>query len=337
MDRYARQTVLPEIGPVGQAKLLQSTAAVIGCGALGSVSGEILARAGVGHLVLIDRDLVELTNLQRQLLYTERDAEQGLPKAEAMRRHLLEINSEVRITAHTADLNYRNARDLLAGADVLIDGTDNYLARLLVNDLALELEIPWVYGGALGTTGMVMPIIPGRTPCFRCLVPELPAAGQLDTCDLVGVLGGVTAAVASCQATQAMHLLVDPKSVPLQLVEFNLWAGTWRELALPADPTCPACRLGNRDFMQGRHGREAIALCGRDMVQVWPSDAPPPDFAAISRRLAGLGDVEQTRFTLRFSPAHSGQSLTLFADGRALIRGTNDPNLALSIYSRYLG
>ncbi len=337
MDRYARQTVLPELGPVRQAKLRQSTAVVIGCGALGSVSGEILARAGLGNLILIDRDLVELTNLQRQMLYTERDVEQRLPKAEAMRRHLLEINSEIQVTAVTADLNYRNAPELLAGADVLLDGTDNYLARLLINDVALELEIPWVYGGALGTTGMVMPIIPGRTPCFRCMVPELPAAGQLDTCDLVGVLGGVTAAVASFQATQAIHLLVDAATVPLPLVEFNLWTGAWRELALPADPACPACRLGNRDFLQGRHGREAIALCGRDMVQVWPSDGSAPDFAALSRRLAGLGDVEQTRFTLRFSPAHSEQSITLFGDGRALIKGTNDPNLALSIYTRYLG
>lgn len=338
MERYARQVVLPEIGSAGQARLRQTKVAIVGCGALGSAAGEILARAGVGQITLIDRDLVELTNLQRQVLYTEADVGQQLPKAEAMRRHLTEINSSISVTAITADLNYRNARELLAGADLLLDGTDNYLARLLLNDVALELLIPWIYGGALGTTGMVMPIIPGRTPCFRCLVPELPAVGQVDTCDLVGVLGGVTVTVGAVQATEAIHLLVHPESVPLQLLEFNLWSGIWRNLTLPIASDCPACQLGRRDYLQGSHGREATALCGRNMVQVWPADAAPPDFAVLSKKLSRLGgELEQTRFTLRFMPPHSDQVITLFADGRAMIRGTDDPNQALSIYSRYFG
>lgn len=336
-ERYARQMVLPEIGPAGQERLAKAKVAIIGCGALGSAAGEILARAGVGHLVLIDRDVVELSNLQRQLLYTEADASLALPKAEAMEQHLREINSSIQVTPWTVDLNYRNAIQLLAGAQLLIDATDNYLARLLINDAALELGVPWVYGGALGTVGMAMPIIPGKTPCFRCLVPELPAAGQLDTCDLVGVLGGVTVAVAAIQASLALRMLVNSDNVSTDLIEFNLWTCSFRQLAIPEDPECPACKLGRRDYLQGSHSREAAVMCGRDTVQVWPLNDKAPDFASLGEKLTTLGVVQRSRYTLRFLPANSDFEITLFADGRAMIKGTFDPNQALSVYARYFG
>lgn len=337
MSRYVRQTVLREIGAVGQARLAEAKVTIVGCGALGTAAGEILARAGVGRLQLIDRDLVELSNLQRQLLYTEQDAEQALPKAEAMRVHLSLINSSIEVTAVTADLNYRNARQLLSGSDILLDATDNYLARLLINDVALALSIPWVYGGALGTTGMVMPIIPGRTPCFRCLVPNLPPLGQLDTCDLVGVLGSVPVMVAAQQAAHAMHLLIDPDSLVTMLLELDPWRGQWRQLSLPPAPDCPACQGGQLDFLEGAHGREAIALCGRDSVQVWPTDSAEVDLTRVSERLSSLGEVDQTRFTLHFKPQDSPVQITLFPDGRAVVKGTDVPEHALAIYSRYFG
>jgi molybdopterin/thiamine biosynthesis adenylyltransferase len=337
MTRYARQVVLPEIGVRGQAKLAQAQVTVIGCGALGTAAGEILARAGVGRLRLIDRDVVELSNLQRQLLYTEQDAAQGLPKAEAMRTHLLQINSSIEVTAITADLNYRNARDLLSESDILLDATDNFLVRLLINDVALELSIPWVYGGALGTIGMVMPVVPGRTPCFRCLVTDLPPLGQLDTCDLVGVLGSVTVMVAAQQAAHVLHLLVEGESLATGLLEFDPWHGQCRRLNLPADPNCPACQQGRREFLQGAHAREAIALCGRDAVQVWPTQTSQVDLAALAERLSALGKTHFNRFTLRFQPQDSLLQITVFRDGRAVIKGIDVPEQALAIYSRYLG
>jgi adenylyltransferase/sulfurtransferase len=328
---------LPQIGAAGQASLQKATVAIVGCGGLGSAAGEILARAGVGKLILIDRDVVELNNLQRQLLYTEADAQAAIPKAEAMKKHLAEINQLVQVSAHVLDLNYRNAIGLLQDADVIVDGTDNYLARLLLNDVALTADIPWVYGGAIGVTGMVMPVIPGKTPCFRCLLPDMPEAGQVDSCDLVGVLGSVTVGVAALQASTAIRLLLEGRELPGTLLEIDVWNGAFRQLDIPRDPDCPACVHGQRQFLQGVHSREAVALCGRDTAQVWPAEPVAVDFARLGKKLASLGRVEHNRFTLRFFPQEGDLEITLFGDGRAMIKGTTDSNRALSVYSRYFG
>ncbi len=337
-ERYARQVVLPEIGESGQRKLSLATVAIVGAGALGSVAAEILIRAGIGQLSIFDRDLLELSNLQRQFLYTEGDVQAGLPKAQALANHLKQINRIVTVSAQVVDINHRNATALLRGHDLIIDATDNFLVRMLINDVALEQGIPWVYGGALGMTGMVLPIMPDKSACFRCMVPEMPAAGSMDTCDLVGVLGSVTAIVAANQAAEAIKLIVNPEAVRQDLLEFNIWTGKFRTLPLPKDPDCPACGAGSREFLEGRYSREAASLCGRNAVQVQPSEQAFPDFDQLVKRLETAGSAKVNRFTLKFYPTELPDvEFTIFTDGRALIKGTDDVNHALSLYARYMG
>lgn len=337
-ERYARQIVLPEIGESGQQKMSTARVAIVGAGALGSAAAEILTRAGVGNISIFDRDLLELSNLQRQFLYTEADVQAGLPKAQALANHLRQINTSVAVTSQVVDVNFRNAMGLLRGHDLILDATDNYLVRLLINDVALDADIPWVYGGALGMTGMVLPIVPGRSPCFRCMVSDIPAVGSVDTCDLVGVLGSVTAIVAAMQSTEAIKLIVSPQVVRKDLIEFNIWTGRFRTMPVPRDPECPACGLGYREFLRGRYGQEAVSLCGRNSVQVLPSQGGFVGFEQLTHKLQRQGEIRFNRFTMRFRPTALPQvELTVFPDGRAIIKGTEDINYALSLYARYLG
>jgi adenylyltransferase/sulfurtransferase len=333
-ERYSRQTRFTPFGEEGQANLARSTAVVVGCGALGTAQAALLARAGVGRLRLIDRDYVEESNLQRQVLYTEADALAALPKAEAARRHLAEANSEIQMEAVISDLNPGEAEDLLDGADVILDGTDNFESRYLINDYAVREGIPWIYGAAVGSYGIAMPILPGDTACFRCVYPEPPAGAQ-PTCETAGVLGPVTSLIGALQAMEALKILAGRAgSVRRKIFRADLWTGPLREIEMPArDPDCPTC--GRREFpwLDGSY-RAPVSLCGRNAVQIHERRRPL-DLADLAVRLKGVGDVRVNEFALRL---HDGEfEVTFFADGRAIIKGTTEIGVARSVYSRYVG
>jgi len=334
LDRYSRQVRFGPLGLEGQERLAQSTAVIVGCGALGSVHATLLARAGVGTLRLIDRDYVEENNLQRQVLYTEQDAAAAMPKAEAARRHLLAANSAIRIEANIADLNPENAEDLLAGAGVILDGTDNFETRYLINDFAVRENIPWIYGAAVGSYGIAMPVLPGESACFRCIYPEPPSGAQ-PTCETAGVLGPVTSLIGSVQAMEALKVLAGHReSVRRKIFTADLWNGRIRETAQPArDPECPACARRSFPWLDGRY-RPPISLCGRNAVQIHEVRRPV-DLPALAVRLEGLGRVRANEFALRFDD--NSHEITIFADGRAIIKGTTDVSKARAVYSRYLG
>ncbi len=331
-SRFSRQIRFAPLGVEGQARLSGSVAVIIGCGALGTLQAALLARAGVGTLRLIDRDYVEESNLQRQLLYTENDAFEGLPKAEAARRHLLECNSAIQVETHVTDLNPENADELLRG-DVILDGTDNFETRLLINDYAVCHGIPWIYGAAVGSYGIAMPILPGDSACFRCVYSEPPSGAQ-PTCETAGVLGPVTSLIASLQSMEALKILSGRvSSVRRMIFRADLWNGPVRESPMPPrDSSCPACGQRNFEYLNGR--RAPVSLCGRNAVQIHERSRPV-DLIGLAVRLDGLGTVRYNEFALRMiTPEYE---ITVFPDGRAIIKGTTDVGVARSIYSRYVG
>ncbi len=332
-ERYSRQIRFAPFGAEGQANLAASTVVVVGCGALGTVQAGLLARAGVGSIRLIDRDYVEESNLQRQVLYTEADAMQSLPKAEAARRHLLEANSGVQIEAYVSDLNPENVDDLLSGAGVILDATDNFETRLLINDYSVREGVPWIYGAAVGSYGIAMPILPGDFACFRCVYPEPPSGAQ-PTCETAGVLGPVTSLIASIQTMEAMKVLSGRvSSVRRRIFTADLWNGPIRETAMPPrDASCPCCGLREFRYLNGR--RAPVSLCGRNAVQIHER-LRPLDLRELAERLDGLGAVRSNEFALRFS--NGNHEITVFPDGRAIIKGTTDIGVARGIYSRYIG
>jgi adenylyltransferase/sulfurtransferase len=332
-DRYSRQTRFAPFGAEGQENIGRATAAIAGCGALGTVQASLLARAGVGTIRLIDRDYVEESNLQRQLLYTESDAQQALPKAEAARRHLLEANSGIRVEAHVADLNPENAGDLLSGAGVILDGTDNFETRFLINDYSVREGIPWIYGAAVGAYGIAMPILPGDSACFRCVYPEPPSGAQ-PTCETAGVLGPVTSLIATLQTMGAIKILAGRgQSVRRRIFTADLWHGPIRETAMPPrDPDCVCC--GRRDWTWLNGRRAPVSLCGRNAVQIHEF-ARPLDLAALALQLEGLGRIRSNEFALRFTTPD--YDITAFPDGRAIIKGTTDVGVARGVYARYIG
>lgn len=331
-DRYSRQIVFPGIGAAGQERLLTSTAAIVGCGALGSFQAGALARAGVGRLILVDRDYVERSNLQRQWLYDEADVAEALPKAVAAARHLAAINPEVDVIARVADLTPSNIEELLAEAAILLDGTDNFETRYLLNDYAVRRGVPWIYGAAVGSYGLTMPVLPGRTACLECVFPTPPTGAQ-PTCETAGVVNAVTSLIASLQVADALKLLTGGEPAA-RLTTVDVWSGEIRQVRQPApDPECPAC--GRREFhhLEGRR-RPPISLCGRNAVQIHDRDRPL-DLADLAKRLEPLGEVRANEFALRFVIAP--YELTVFPDGRAIVKGTQDPALARSLYARYVG
>jgi adenylyltransferase/sulfurtransferase len=332
-ERFSRQIRFAPLGNQGQENLAAATAVIAGCGALGTVQASLLARAGLGTIRLIDRDYVEESNLQRQLLYTEADACQGLPKAEAARRHLLDANSGIRIETHVSDLNPENADDLLAGAGVILDGTDNFETRLLINDYSVREGIPWIYGAAVASYGIAMPVIPGDSACFRCIYPEPPAGAQ-PTCETAGVLGPVTSLIGSIQAMEAMKILSGRLSaVRRRIFTADLWQGPVRETAMPPrDVDCPCCGKRDFTFLNGR--RAPVSLCGRNAVQIHELRRPL-DLVELAARLNGLGAVRANEFALRFTTGN--HEITVFPDGRAIIKGTTDIGVARGIYSKYIG
>jgi len=353
-DRYQRQMLLPEWGAEGQQRLAAGRVLLVGCGALGSVIADALVRAGVGTLILVDRDVVELTNLHRQILFTEADADELLPKAEAARRRLAEINRDVHVDARVADFNASNARELADGVDVLVDGTDNFHTRLLLNDLSVERRVPYVYGGAVGTTGTLLTVLP-RTPsgdapwesdgeagpCLRCLLGEAPAdAGA--TCDTVGVLGPLAGIVGMHEAVETIKVLLGRfDRIERRMRSIDVWSNTHHAASLSSarDPRCPCCGDRRFDYLNGERGEASVELCGRDAVQVSaPADAKP-DLAELGRRLAALGEVAANPFLLRAELPFQGRSirLSVFADGRAIVQGTTDAAAARAACARFLG
>jgi adenylyltransferase/sulfurtransferase len=342
LERYRKQILFAPIGEAGQRRLRGSGALVVGCGALGSVIAESLVRAGIGLVRIVDRDFVELSNLQRQVLFDEQDAAEQLPKAMAAARRLERINSDVRIEPIVADVNAANVLSLLDGMDVVIDGTDNFEVRFLLNDAALERGTPWINGGVIGGHGQVMTIIPRRTPCLRCLLSEEPDPGSTETCDTAGVLGPAVNVIASLEVVAAFQVLLDPdRAAEPVLTVIDVWEGTWRRLHLGADlperANCPACRQGERLWLHGQRGSRNTVLCGRNAVQISPPQRGELSLEDLERRLAPSGEVRRNPFLLKLLPHGTDYELTIFRDGRAIIRGTEDIPTARTLYARYVG
>lgn len=331
-ERYARQIRFDAFGEEGQEHLLRARVAVVGCGALGSFQAGALARAGVGSLVLVDRDYVEENNLHRQWLYDESDAAQAVPKAIAAARHLNRIASQCAVNAHVSDLTSHNIAELLTGVDLILDGTDNFETRYLVNDFAVANGIPWVYGAAVASYGLTMAVLPGRSACLACVYPAPPESGQ-QTCETAGVLGPITSVIASLQVAAAMKILAagDP---PSTITTVDVWTGTIRQIRAPEpDPNCRACALRRFDYLDQRR-RAPVRLCGRNAVQIHES-THAVDLVSLRAQLEPLGPVRANEFAVRFTaPPYE---LTIFADGRAIVKGTEDPGVARSVYARYVG
>lgn len=332
-ERYSRQILFGGIGERGQEALLGSHAVVVGCGALGTFHAAALARAGVGRLTIIDRDYVEPSNLQRQWLFDESDAAEGMPKAAAAARRIAAFNSGVTVDARVADLTPVNAYELLAGAGAIVDGTDNFETRFLINDFAVSRGIPWIYGAAVGSYGLAMPVVPGRTPCLRCVYPA-PPTGVQPTCETAGVLNAIVSAIASVQVADALKILSGHAGeVRPRITTMDLWSGAIRQIDAPErDPDCPCC--GRREFPYlEESGRGPVTLCGRNAVQV---EGGPLDLAELRDRLpAAVGPVKANEFVVRFTAG--AYEVTVFADGRAIVKGTADPAVARGLYARYIG
>lgn len=338
-DRYSRQWRFAPLGEEGQRRLAAGRVLVCGLGALGSALASTLVRAGVGVVRVVDRDFLELSNLQRQTLYDEEDVASGLPKAIAAERKLRAINSQVTIEALVADVTYRNIEELASDVDVVVDGSDNFEIRFLLNDFALAHNKPWVYGGAIGAEGQSITIVPGETPCLACVLPEPPPAGAAPTCDTAGILSSAIQVVAAVQATEALKLLSgNCEAVSRSWTIFDLWVNRFRQIDLAplrADSSCRAC--GQRDFvwLDGRRGSQSAVLCGRNAVQLRPSVAGRINLGALGEKLASVGPVVQNAYLLRLNvPPYA---LTLFPDGRAIVAGTDDVGIARGIFARYVG
>ncbi len=334
LERYSRQIRFAELGEGGQSDLLRAHAAIVGCGALGSIQAMILARAGVGRLTLIDRDFVEESNLQRQFLFDENDLLDTVPKAIAAKRHLERANSGIAVDAVVADLNSDNVAELLEDCGVILDGTDNFETRYLINDFAVSRSVPWIYGAAVGSYGITMPVLPGVSACLRCVYPE-PPTGVQPTCETGGVLNTITAVIGSLQAADAIKILSgNVGRVRLKITTADVWDGPLREIdQARRDADCPACVRREFPWLGGER-RAPVSLCGRNAVQIHERGRPL-NLADLRERLAKLGGVRANEFALRFFI--SPYDLTLFPDGRCIVKGTTDVGIARSLYSRYVG
>lgn len=338
LERYSRQILFKPIGLDGQKKLAASRAAVVGAGALGTVIANHLVRSGVGYVRLIDRDVVELSNLQRQILFNEEDASRNLPKVIAAQQKLELINSTVTVEPVIADINLDNAEDLLADVDVIVDGTDNFATRYLLNDVAVKHGIPWIYGGAVSSRGMFAAIKPGQTPCYRCLFPHAPA-GSGETCDTIGVLSPVTDIIGSFQAMEAIKILVGANTSP-NLEQLDVWDNSFLQMDISEgkNPNCPTCVQHQYDFLDRSSSMQIAytSLCGRNTVQINPRKKLAPDMKRLAARLRESGKVTSNDFLLRFAPDND-IIMVVFKDGRVLIHGTNDQAKAKAYYAKYIG
>jgi molybdopterin/thiamine biosynthesis adenylyltransferase len=338
--RYSRQVLFSPIGEQGQLQLGASRVAIVGLGALGTVLANHMVRAGVGYVRLIDRDFVESSNLQRQMLYDEQDALGSMPKAVAAANRLRLVNSLITIEPHVVDLNRTNAEELLGDVDLILDGSDNFSVRFLINDVSVKLGIPWIYGGAVASRGVSLTILPGQTPCLRCLFSQAPSAGTTETCDTAGVIGGIIHVVASYQATEALKLLVsDTNHLNLQMQQWDLWLNQNSSInvASARKNDCPACGHHQFDYLEAElEGETMQTLCGRNSVQIHPLKAVSLSLEEWEDRWKPLGPTERNRFLLKFQ-VRPDITLILFPDGRVLIQGTDDIIMAKNLYSRFFG
>lgn len=339
-ERYSRQILFAPIGESGQRRLNDARVAIVGMGALGTVLANHMARAGIGYIRLIDRDFVEASNLQRQMLYDEADARMSAPKAVAAAARLAAANSSIRIEPHVVDLNAYNAEELLSDVDLILDGSDNFAVRFLVNDVSVKHNVPWIYGGAVSSRGVSMTVIPGETPCLRCMFGSAPAPGTTETCDTAGVIGPIIHMVASYQATEALKLLAgDRDKLSRKMIHLDLWHNHHSavDVTKARKTDCPACGERRFEYLEAEHGEEMIAaLCGRDSVQIQPVHATKIDLNMWADKLAPLGQVELNPFLLKLH-LDDTRRIVLFPDGRALVQGVSDPVAAKSLYSRYIG
>jgi molybdopterin-synthase adenylyltransferase len=336
-ERYSRQVLFEGIGAEGQRHLLNSRAVIIGCGALGSAQAEALARAGVGKLRLVDRDFVELSNLQRQTMFTEEDARARLPKAIACANHIREINSEVALEPAIADANHSNIERLIEDCDIVLDGTDNFATRYLINDACVKNEINWIYGAAVGSYGVTMTIRPRETPCLRCVFPDAPPAASAPTCDTAGVIMPVINVVAAIQVTEAMKLLTNHVGdLHGSLMQFDLWRNEWRRISVGQRvASCSTCALQRYETLDADNHEFAAVLCGRQAVQISPSQPVRVDMVALRHKLQLAGEVNGNDYLLRFRTGDF--ELTVFQDARSIIRGTDDVATARTLYAKYIG
>ena len=339
-ERYSRQILFGEIGEAGQRRLLESSAVMVGCGALGTALANLLVRAGVGRLRIVDRDFVEPSNLQRQTLFEESDARESLPKAVAAERRLRAINSSVSVEGVVADLGPKNAEDLLGGFALILDGTDNFETRFLLNDAAIRLNVPWIYAAVVASYGVTLTVRPGVTACLACALESdsgngSQKAGSEDTCDTVGVLGAAAGVIASIEAAEAIKLFVGKtEQAGGRLVSFDVWSGKFQSVRVARNPDCRACARRDFRYLHGE-AQPHLTMCGRDSVQIHERRRQL-DLAALGKRIAPIvAEVRENGFLLRFRvPPYE---MTVFADGRAIIKGTRDTSVARSLYARYIG
>jgi len=333
-ERYSRQIIFGKIGAEGQEKLLAARAAIVGIGALGTVIANNLCRAGVGSLRLIDRDYVELSNLQRQALFDEDDAAAQLPKAAAACNHLAKINSQIKLEPVVAHADSSNIEEFIRDADVVLDGSDNMELRFLVNEACHKLRKPWIYGGVLGSAGNCMTITPGEGPCFRCFIPEIPSAGTYPTCASAGVLNMASNIIASLESAEAVKIITGSPEVNRKIFVLDVWDNTAAFLDLERNPDCPVCARGEYEMLGRLAETHVISLCGRDEYQIVP-ERTRIDLAEFETRLCASGTVQRSRFMLSFSNGETG--FNLFPDGRAIIKNVRDEKSARSVYSEYIG
>jgi adenylyltransferase/sulfurtransferase len=327
------------IGEEGQRRLRDAHVTLCGCGALGTVLANALVRGGVGHLRLVDRDFIETHNLQCQVLFDEHDVAENLPKAEAAARKLNAINSAVHVEPVVTDIDRTNVEELTRDADLILDGTDNFEIRYLINDVAVKHGKPWVYGGCIGGHGQTMTILPGETPCLRCVFEAAPAPGEAGTCETAGVLAPIVNVVASLQATEAFKILTGRREqVNRELIYIDVWENVYRRIKvapLLGKVDCPCCRGRRFEWLAGEHGAQTTSLCGRNAVQVAHRTASRLNFEELARHLEALGEVSYNRFLLKFTA--DGYEFTVFPDGRAIIKGTSDVDRARTLYAKYIG
>lgn len=334
-ERYSRQVRFFGIGEAGQKKLLQAKTAIIGMGALGTVIANNLIRSGVGYVKIIDRDFIEKSNLQRQVLYNEDDIKKGLPKAVAAAEHLKRVNSEVTIEPVVADVNAGNITNLIKDVDLIIDGSDNFEVRFLINDASIKQNIPWIYGGALGSYGVTMNIIPGKTPCFRCLVDKMPSAGAHDTCSTAGVLNMITGIIANYESVEALKILLDSSSIRTGVLFIDIWDNVIETFEIKNNLKCKACVERDYEFLNRKFSSYASSLCGQNAIQIIPAAEGNLDFKVIYDKLKKAGDVTCSKFFLSFKKGDV--EFTLFSDGRAIIKNVTEERAARAVYAEYIG
>jgi adenylyltransferase/sulfurtransferase len=336
-ERYSRQILFAPIGREGQDRLLNSRAVIIGCGALGSAQAEALGRAGIGNLRIVDRDFVEFSNLQRQTMFTESDAANRLPKVIAAANRLREVNSEIKVEAEIADVNHSNVERLIDGCGLVIDGTDNFATRYLINDACVKNNVSWIYGAAVGSYGVTMTIRPGVSPCLRCIFSEPPPAASAPTCDTAGVIMPIINIVAAVQVSEALKLLTGhDDDLHQSLLQFDVWKNEWRRISIgkPA-ADCANCALREFASLDANGAESAAVLCGRHAVQVSPSQPAQINLTTLGERLSGAGEVKLNDYLLRFRTGEF--EMTIFPDARSIIRGTDDVATARSLYAKFVG